>query len=191
MIHLKLIPTIPEDYSVASDRDSFFKVAEKRALIAFEKREESGPKNSSTSCTTNLFFGFFFDGTKNNYVGAESSKTHSNIVRLYDCFPGMSVPGVLPKEMDWQYKPSNYNHFFKVYIPGVASTFKEVGDTGQGLDLTLGAAMGSKGEARIIWALIQAINNVHRYFTNTLLIKYEASLNRTQRKLQPLKNSRP
>ncbi|WP_156484165.1 hypothetical protein, partial [Janthinobacterium agaricidamnosum] len=61
MIHLKLIPTIPEDYSVASDRDSFFKVAEKRALIAFEKREESGPKNSSTSCTTNLFFGFFFD----------------------------------------------------------------------------------------------------------------------------------
>ncbi|WP_038493382.1 T6SS phospholipase effector Tle1-like catalytic domain-containing protein [Janthinobacterium agaricidamnosum] len=134
-------------------------------------REQAILKDPQKSCHTNLFFGFFFDGTKNNYVGAESSKTHSNIVRLYDCFPGMSVPGVLPKEMDWQYKPSNYNHFFKVYIPGVASAFKEVGDTGQGLDLTLGAAMGYKGEARIIWALIQAINNVHRYFTSKPLIE--------------------
>jgi hypothetical protein len=122
------------------------------------------------SCKTNLFFGFFFDGTKNNYVQAEKGKNHSNVARLYDCYPGLSVPGVLPASTDWQYKPSSYAHFFKVYIPGVASPFKEVNDSGEGLELTRGAAMGYRAEARITWALIQAINNIHRYFYKAPLV---------------------
>jgi hypothetical protein len=49
------------------------------------------------SCTTNLFFGFFFDGTKNNCVQAEGGKNHANVARLYDCYSGLSVKGVLPE----------------------------------------------------------------------------------------------
>ncbi|WP_177307218.1 T6SS phospholipase effector Tle1-like catalytic domain-containing protein [Pseudoduganella namucuonensis] len=122
------------------------------------------------SCKTNLFFGFFFDGTKNNYVQAEAGKNHSNVARLYDIYPGLSVPGVLPADTDWQYNPARYTHFFKVYVPGVASPFKEINDSGQGLELTRGAAAGFRGEARIVWGLIQAINNVHRYFLKTPLL---------------------
>ena len=80
------------------------------------------------------------------------------------------MPGVLPANTDWQYKPFNYTHFFKTYIPGVASPFKEVNDSGKDSSQTLGAAMGFRGEARIIWALIQAINKVHRYFYKAPLV---------------------
>jgi hypothetical protein len=49
---------------------------------------ERGPRElpiKGDGCKTKLFFGFFFDGTKNNYVQAEAGKSHSNIARLYDC----------------------------------------------------------------------------------------------------------
>lgn len=117
-----------------------------------------------------MFFGFFFDGTKNNYVKAEAGKNHSNVARLYDCYPGLSVPGVLPKSTDWQHNPSRYTHFFKVYVPGVSSPFPQVNDTGEGKDEALGGAAGALGERRIVWALIQAINNVHRYLLKTPLV---------------------
>ncbi|MDD0717174.1 hypothetical protein PS013_24020, partial [Shigella sonnei] len=32
------------------------------------------------------------------------------------------------------------------------------------LDGTLGAAAANNGSARLVWALVQAINNVHRFF---------------------------
>ena len=82
----------------------------------------------------------------------------------------MSVPGVLPKLTDWEYNPPRYTHFFRTYIPGVSSPFKDVNDSGQGLDLQRGAATGYLGEARIIWALLQALNNVHRYFLKAPLL---------------------
>lgn len=122
------------------------------------------------SCKTNLFFGFFFDGTRNNYVQAEPWKNHSNVARLYDCYPGLSVPGVLPKSTDWVDKDFKYTHFFKVYVPGVGSTFGQVHDSGNGTDRVLGAASAAFGERRIVWALVQAINNVHRYFVKAPLV---------------------
>ncbi|MGZ8302215.1 MAG: T6SS phospholipase effector Tle1-like catalytic domain-containing protein, partial [Telluria sp.] len=63
-----------------------------------------------------------------------------------------------------------YTHFFKVYVPGVASPFPQVNDSGEGMQGKAGAAAGAFGERRIIWALVQAINNVHRYFLKTPLI---------------------
>ena len=80
------------------------------------------------------------------------------------------MPKVLPPETDWKHNPSRYTHFFKVYIPGVCSPFKQVGDTGKGLDEITGGAGGKMGEHRIIWALVQAINNVHRYFFSAPLV---------------------
>jgi hypothetical protein len=155
----------------ASDFESFFGSSQKKKIDKeFESREQPIFGMPGKSCETNLFFGFFFDGTKNNYIKADSAKNHSNVARLYDCYPGLSVPGVLPKSTDWQYKPERYMHFFKVYVPGVASPFSQVGDTGEGTQYTAGAASGGLGERRIVWALIQAINNIHRYFLKTPLI---------------------
>jgi hypothetical protein len=156
---------IPVEFTKAANRHELFASKENNDYLRhFEAREQPKLGIPGESCKTNLFFGFFFDGTKNNYVLAEKTRTHSNVARLYDCFPGLSVAGVLPKSADWEYNPGRYTHFFKVYVPGVASPFKEVNDTGEGMDLTRGAGMGYKGEARIVWALIQTVNNVHRYF---------------------------
>lgn len=165
-----LCPLIEPGFASAENKSKFFNSAEAKIIERFEFREFAAIGVPAESCKTNLFFGFFFDGTKNNYVLAEKGKNHSNVARLYDCYPGLSVPGVLPTSTDWQYKRSNYTHFFKTYIPGVASPFKEVGDSGAGIDGARGAAMGYRGEARIVWALIQAINNVHRYFLKSPLV---------------------
>ena len=166
-----LSPQLGLEFSNAIDRDAFFgKRVAKDLLKNFEVREQAPVGVPSASCKTNLFFGFFFDGTKNNYVKANVSHNHSNVARLYDCYPGKSVPGVLPEETDWKHNPARYEHFFKVYVPGVSSPFKEVSDSGEGLDDVTGAAAGRRGEHRIIWGLIQAINNVHRYFFRAPLV---------------------
>jgi hypothetical protein len=165
-----LCPPVPRNFIEAENFLTFFEEDEVKKIRPLERRELSLSRVPGDSCITNLFFGFLFDGTKNNYVQAEIGLNHSNVARLYDCYPGLSVPGVLPAKTDWQYKPSNYTHFFKTYIPGVASPFKEVNDSGKDSEQTLGAAMGFRGEARIIWALIQAINNVHRYFHKAPLV---------------------
>jgi hypothetical protein len=52
----------------------------------------------------------------------------------------------------------------------VSSPFPQVHDTGEGKDEALGAAAGALGERRIIWALVQAINNVHRYLLKAPLV---------------------
>ncbi|QOL51636.1 phospholipase effector Tle1 domain-containing protein [Massilia litorea] len=169
-----LAPQLGPELSAATEVEKFFgtevlnKIRKK-----FELREHPILGAPGKSCETNLFFGFFFDGTKNNYIQADTARNHSNVARLYDCYPGLSVPGVLPKSTDWQHKPEKYTHFFKVYVPGVASPFSQVGDTGDGAQLTAGSASGAFGERRIIWALIQAINNVHRYFLRTPLVTPE------------------
>jgi len=167
-----LCPTIEANWMDACDFRNFFgqrdgdKIRDK-----WEKREQPPIGIPGESCKTNLFFGFFFDGTKNNYRLAEASKSHSNVARLYDCYPGLSVPGVLPASTDWQHNLSRYTHFFKVYVPGVASPFPQVNDSGQGWELKAGAATGYLAGERIVWTLLQAINNVHRYFLKAPLIQ--------------------
>jgi hypothetical protein len=164
----RLAPQAAREFSTATNFDSFFRSAEIVEIHKeFEPREQPKFGVPGKSCETNLFFGFFFDGTTNNYVQAEAAQNHSNVARLYDCYPGLSVPGVLPPSTDWQYKPERYTHFFKVYAPGVGSPFAQVGDPG---DLTAGSASGALGERRIIWALVQAINNIHRYFLKTPMV---------------------
>lgn len=165
-----LISEIPENFTRAVVNNEFYDKRESKILEILQEGEQPQLGKLSESCKTNLFFGFFFDGTKNNYTKAEAGKNHSNVARLYDCYPGLSVPGVLPKSTDWQHNPTRYTHFFKVYVPGVSSPFPQVNDTGEGKDGTLGGAAGALGERRIIWALVQAINNVHRYLLKAPLV---------------------
>ncbi|WP_051933422.1 DUF2235 domain-containing protein [Massilia sp. BSC265] len=165
-----LIDPIDSGFGFAKENEKLFSQSQINALDVFQKRESPPICSPTRSCDTNIFFGFFFDGTGNNYIAAEKTKDHSNIARLYDCFPGMSVPGVLPRSTDWEYKPSENKHFFKVYIPGVGTEFPQVKDSGAGTDKVAGGASGRWGERRLIWALAQAINNVHRFFLGSPLI---------------------
>lgn len=164
----RLSPQVGSELSTATDNEKFFgDEVFGKIRRSFESREQPVIGIPGKSCETSLFFGFFVDGTTNNYIQAETIKNHSNVARLYDCYPGLSVPGVLPASTDWQHKPERYTHFFKVYAPGVASPFPQVGDPG---DNAAGAASGAFGERRIIWLLVQAINNVHRYFLKKPLV---------------------
>lgn len=106
------------------------------------------------NCCRELYLSFFFDGTNNNLERDKPKGSHSNVARLYDVFPLALNDGRIP-----------------IYVPGVGTPFKEIGDTGEGNDLLYGQtdrrrglAFAGKGEARIVWALLQAINSVHRYF---------------------------
>ncbi len=168
---MSLSPIIEECFSSAVIVEDFFRPNQiSNFRKNFERREQPPVGMPSESCKTNLFFGFFFDGTKNNYEQAQATNNHSNIARLYDCYPGLSVPGVLPASTDWAHNLPRYGHFFRVYIPGVASPFLQVGDSGAGVQAISGAAAGAFGDFRIVWALIQAVNNVHRFFMSTPLI---------------------
>jgi hypothetical protein len=97
---IKLCPIIPNGYQTATSRASLFSTFDLKDLERLEEREQPPLGIPGQSCTTNLFFGFFFDGTKNNYVQAEAGKNHSNVARLYDCYPGLSVKGVLPESTE-------------------------------------------------------------------------------------------
>ena len=165
-----LSSTVGLEFEKPSLTKSLFTEVENERIKRYLARETTPICSPNSSCDTNLFFGFFFDGTGNNYIAAEKTKEHSNIARLYDCFPGMSVPGVLPKSAEWNYKPAEHKHFFRVYIPGVGTEFPQVDDSGSGRDKLLGGGTGRLGERRLIWALAQAINNVHRFFLGSPLI---------------------
>lgn len=77
------------EFEKCSEYDAFFNGGEQEALKSMQVREVTPMCSPSNSCNTNLFFGFFFDGTGNNYIAAERTKDHSNVARLYDYFPGI------------------------------------------------------------------------------------------------------
>lgn len=174
---IKLCPLVPDAFTSASDKNMFFGKAELLVIDSlFNAREKIKLGCPGDSCKTNLFFGFFFDGTKNNYIQGAVAGNQSNVARLYDCFPGQVVEGVLPDSSNWKNNPDAYSNFYKVYAPGVASPFKAINDTGKGSDLTKGAGFGYLGEDRIKWALIQAINNIHRHYYTTPLLGPDETL---------------
>jgi hypothetical protein len=164
-----LCPLIAESYLTAINFDKFFNEKERRLIKILEQREQANSNDMGKACNANLFFGFFFDGTRNNYELAAKTGDQSNVARMYDIFPGRGVSRVLDG-VTWKYRPERYNNFFRVYTPGVASPFDQVNDSGTGWMKTLGGAMGYKGGDRIVWALVQAINNVNRYFHGQPLV---------------------
>ena len=129
------------------------------------------------TCTANLTFGFFFDGTNNNLLRDRGHHAHSNVARLYEAFPGGKDDH---GSQAWpQLKDKYHNSFFRTYVPGVGTPFDEVKDSGKGFsimtdDRPKGLAFAYLGENRIIWALVEAINNVHQYYKGSKLIRKEA-----------------
>lgn len=125
---VKLCNQVNLRFCNASNYEEFFDDEQRKKIRTFEKIQQYPTGPSYGTCKNHLFFGFFFDGTKNNYIQAEKNKTHSNIARLYDCYPGQSVSGVLPNNTNWEYNPTRYKHFFRMYIPGVGSPFDQIND---------------------------------------------------------------
>ncbi|MDF0604040.1 DUF2235 domain-containing protein [Neisseriaceae bacterium TC5R-5] len=92
-------------------------------------------------CQQLVHIGVFFDGTNNNMQRDKPVKGHSNIVRLYDAHR------------------DDQNTHFKFYIPGVGTPFPEIGEMAES---TNGKAFAEGGQARLLYALMQMYNAVHR-----------------------------
>jgi hypothetical protein len=120
-------------------------------------------RSTKTECHGQVYVGLFFDGTGNNEGWVEEGQTltqrarnkHSNVARLWDAHLDEPVNG-----------------FSRVYIPGVGTPFKGVGDTGILTDL-VGNGFGYMGADRINWGITSLLNSVHIYLTNTLMFSAE------------------
>lgn len=159
-----------------SNFERFFSQAERDLLRdQFQRPRETVPLcQPGNSCENNLFLGFFFDGTRNNYALSEESgnHTHSNVARLYDAYPGRRIAParVIQAAPQWPNEAA-FNNYLRIYTPGVGTPFDEIKDSGEHLDATMGAATARWGERRLVWALCQAINAVHLYLTKDTFIK--------------------
>ncbi|WP_198513077.1 T6SS phospholipase effector Tle1-like catalytic domain-containing protein [Achromobacter ruhlandii] len=113
-------------------------------------------EKAGTDCSIELFFGFFFDGTRNNMYMSEKAGNHTqtNVARLYSVFDDTIDPSYSARQ-----------HRFRTYVEGVGTPCVEkVGDPGTGAHAHAGAAAGWGGEARINWALLEFQNNLYSHF---------------------------
>lgn len=116
-------------------------------------------KKSAPSCTGQLNVGIFFDGTGNNMDAdykkpSLSERKHSNIVKIFNTYPSRNEDG-----------------YFKHYIPGVGTSFPEIGDSGH----ALGGPFAWNGENRIIWAFTRLLNDPQYYVLKSILMNDEVS----------------
>lgn len=100
-------------------------------------------------CEMALHIGVFFDGTGNNqdWVEEGTSATQlqrqkdSNVARLFRAYPDKPAEG-----------------YFRAYIPGVGTPFREIGEE---KPESLGAAFGAGGDGRINFGLLHVLNAIH------------------------------
>lgn len=102
--------------------------------LATALKEQTSGRAAAGSCLQTLWFSLFFDGTGNNLDADIGTKKHSNVAKLF----------LAHREID------TTEGIYRLYIPGVGTYFKEVGDDG-GSKLGLGS--GDMGDVRIEWAL--------------------------------------
>ena len=139
------------------------------------------------TCANYAHIGVFFDGTNNNKYFSTKEKSHSNVARLYDVFPGK---GVLTEEQirqtarvyydsEWEKRtlpvPSTFaakekaeyfseaqarkTMYRKIYVPGVGTPFRQVGDENDNEKSNRkGEALAKYGDARIVWAMLQVLS---------------------------------
>ncbi|MFC7419199.1 phospholipase effector Tle1 domain-containing protein [Iodobacter arcticus] len=88
------------------------------------------------SCKQTLTLSFFFDGTGNNMDADIGMRSHSNVARLFRAHQ----------------RDNESINLFRIYIPGIGTYFKEIGDRGGSV---WGNGFGSMGKERLAWALKQ------------------------------------
>lgn len=134
-------------------------------------------KPRSLECEQELFLGFFFDGTNNNKYRDTPVDAQSNAARLFAAFTGTpeKIKATYGGETDKPFNPLNlpakeFACYRKVYVPGLGTAFPEIGDSGRGLDKTLGLGMAARGAERIFWALLQFANQLNAVFEGKPLL---------------------
>lgn len=123
------------------------------ALSIEERREcraNAVEPGNATSCETPLNIGVFFDGTNNNAERDEPERAHSNVVRLFNAHPHVKAGKNLQR-------PGHY----RIYVPGVGTPFKANAELRESLE---GKALGKGGQARILYAVLQVFNSIHKAF---------------------------
>ncbi|MCT7329317.1 DUF2235 domain-containing protein [Ralstonia mojiangensis] len=100
----------------------------------------------SPSCSKEIHVALFFDGTNNNMKRDMPSRSHSNVVVLFNAHR------------------NDQSEHFRYYMPGVGTEFKEIGEKEE---TDAGKAYAAGGEARIHWGMLQVFNAVCRASTET------------------------
>jgi hypothetical protein len=137
----------------------------KRKLSAKEAQQRAKAMSCirsphKTECQGQVYVGLFFDGTGNNEKWIQDGETqtqrarnkHSNVARLWDAH--LEEPA---------------NGFFRYYMQGVGTPYKEIGDTTSTLTDIGGSGFAFMGADRINWGITSLFNAVHVYLTNRLL----------------------
>lgn len=114
-----------------------------------------------TQCQGQVYVGLFFDGTGNNRDWVEDGQMrnqfgrnkHSNVARLFSAH--LDEPG---------------SGFFRYYIPGVGTPFKEINDTSKLIYEKGGMGFGLRGADRIIFGILSILNATHQFLTRTPLL---------------------
>jgi Uncharacterized alpha/beta hydrolase domain (DUF2235) len=111
--------------------------ASKGAGLALVGARAAAGQSSQTppaaSCKQCLTISIFFDGTGNNLEADVGTLQHSNIARLYQS--ALSDDIAVGRH--------------RIYVPGLGTYFKEIGDPGH---TTRGLGMGAMGQDRLDWA---------------------------------------
>ncbi len=131
-------PIDSETWQDPSLRHRFFSEGDLDDLNNYDYREHPPIADPHHGCDTNLFLGFFMDGTRNNYGVSEEAgdHSHSNVARLFDACQGQAIAplAVMPHLKDqWPGVEDKYPHFFRIHSPSVGSPFAELGDNGTGM----------------------------------------------------------
>lgn len=85
------------------------------------------------TCKVRVKVALFFDGTGNNLDADVDTKEHSNVARLFRSHP----------------ESEKTVGTYRIYIPGLGTYFKDIGDPGD----EDGLAFGKRGEPRLQWAM--------------------------------------
>lgn len=131
------------------------------------------PKHApdQSKCEVGIQVGFFFDGTNNNRAIAAPTLAHSNIARLASAYPD---------------KPSQGS--YNIYVPGVGTAFPEIGETGSS---TMGTAFAEGCEGRVLFALLAALNVLHRTAFNQAVFVSPTEVERLCEDLGTAENAEP
>ncbi|WP_235471407.1 T6SS phospholipase effector Tle1-like catalytic domain-containing protein [Herbaspirillum hiltneri] len=114
-------------------------------------------------CQKMVKIGLFFDGTSNNKYRDEPNQAHTNIVKLFNAH----------KEDARGLGNLEQRGCYRFYIPGVGTRFPE---NQEWKETQEGKAMGKGGQARILFAILQVYNAVHRAFNENRALFSDAQL---------------
>lgn len=146
---VKMPPLAPQEDALRNAADASFEIpavcaspsqeVSSNGSLAGALKEQASNTTASGSCMQTLWFSFFFDGTGNNLDADVGTNKHSNVAKLFRAHR----------------QNSREKGIYRLYVPGVGTYFKEVGDDGGSM---LGLGTGDEGDVRIEWAIDQYDN---------------------------------